>query len=65
MNRVQMVWDNYDIKHNPNVAKKYPLLYKEVREHDKISTSSWYTLSDNAYAEYLTYFNDNTIGYID
>lgn len=40
MKRVQMVFDNYDIKQNPGVVKKYPLLYKEVQEHDRISTSS-------------------------
>lgn len=64
MKRVQMVFDNYDIKQNPDVVKKYPLLYKEVQEHDRISTSSWYTLSDSAYTEYLAYFSDHTIGYI-
>ena len=50
---VQMVHDNYDIKHNPKVREKYPLLYAEVVTHDKISSSSWYDLSMKAYWEYL------------
>lgn len=36
----QITRDNYDILHNPEVKKKYPKLYTEVLEHDKISTSS-------------------------
>ena len=42
MNHVQMVNDNYDVIHNPKVKEKYPTLYKEVVEHDRVSTSSWY-----------------------
>ena len=64
MNHVQMVNDNYDVIHNPKVKEKYPLLYKEVVEHDKVSTSSWYELSDAAYKEYQEYINDKSIGYI-
>ena len=64
MNHVQMVNDNYDIIHNPNVKKKYPTLYKEVVEHDRVSMSSWYDLSDEAYKEYLLYVKDEKIGYI-
>lgn len=58
---VQMVNDNYDVIHNPNVKAKYPILYAEIIEHDKSSTSSWYDLSDEAYAEYLCYIDDETI----
>ena len=60
---VQIVVDHYDICHNPNVKIKYPQLYKEVIEHDKFVTSSWYDLSKQAYEEYLLYVDDNTIGY--
>lgn len=61
---VQIARDNYDITHNINVKEKYPTLYLEVYLHDKISTSSWYDLSDKAYAEYNEYINDKEIGYI-
>lgn len=64
MNHVQMVNDNYDVIHNPKVKEKYPTLYKEVVEHDRVSTSSWYELSDTAYKEYQKYINDKSIGYI-
>ena len=64
MNQVQMVNDNYDVIHNQKVKEKYPTLYKEVVEHDKVSTSSWYELSDNAYKEYQEYINDKSIGYV-
>ncbi len=61
---VQLVTDNYDIQHNPNVRLKYPSLYREVMEHDSKLTSSWYDLSETAYNEYLEYFFDIGIGYI-
>lgn len=61
--QVQMVKDNYDILHNPQVKLKYPNLYREVKEHDKISTSSWYDLKVDAYNEYLSYLDDASIGY--
>ena len=64
MNSVQMVNDNYDIIHNPKVKEKYSLLYKEVSDHDKISMSSWYDLSDKAYEEYRQYVDDSSIGYL-
>lgn len=51
-NRVQMINDNYDIIHDLTVREKYPILFSEVCEHDRISTSSWYSLSDEAYEEY-------------
>lgn len=51
-NRVQMIDDNYDIIHDLTVRERYPILFKEVCEHDRISTSSWYSLSDEAYEEY-------------
>ena len=47
------------------VKEKYPNLYKEVYEHNKISRSSWYEFSKKAYDEYRKYLKDNTIGYID
>ena len=64
MHSVQMVKDNYDIKHNPKVKEKYPLLYEEVVRHDEESFSSWYNLSNKAYWEYLEYMDDRDIGYV-
>ena len=64
MHSVQMRTDNYDIKHNPKVKEKYPLLYIEVVKHDEVSFSSWYELSDKAYWEYLKYMDDHDIGYV-
>ncbi len=61
---VQMVHDNYDVIHNPNVKQKYPTLYKEVMEHDHVSTSSWYDLTTEAYKEYQRYIEDENIGYV-
>lgn len=61
---IQMARDNYDVINNPKVKEKYPNLYKTVLEHDKISTSSWYILDDEAYKEYLEYHEDKSIGYI-
>lgn len=60
----QIARDNYDIIHNPNVKTKYPTLYKEVLEHDKVSTSSWYDLSSEAYKEFQEYIQDKSIGYV-
>ena len=48
----------YSIQIIPNddihdyAKKRYPNLYKEVLDHDKISKSSWYELSEVAYNEY-------------
>lgn len=56
-NRVQMINDNYYIIHDLTVREKYPILFKEVCEHDRISTSSWYSLSDEAYEEYQKWCN--------
>lgn len=64
MEHIQMVNDNYDIIHNPCVKGKYPNLYKEVIDHDKVSNSSWYDLTEIAYKEYNEYINDKTIGYV-
>ena len=61
---VQMIHDNYDIKHNQKVREKYPLLYAEVVEHDKLVFSVWYNLSMKAYCEYLEYMDDKDIGYV-
>ena len=60
---VQMVCDNYDVLHNPKVKEKYPTLYEEVYQHDKVSLSSWYTLSDEAYHEFKKYVVDDSISY--
>ncbi len=64
LNSVQMVSDNYDVIHNPKVREKYPTLYKEVVEHDRVSTSSWYKLSNVAFNEYQDYMQDDSIGYV-
>ena len=64
MYSVQMVRDNYDIKNNPKVKGKYPLLYEEVCRHDKDSNSSWYNLSGKAFSEYQTYVTDRDIDYL-
>ena len=60
-----LVRDNYDILHNPKVKENYPRLYAEVLHHDEKCKSSWYVLSDSAFAEYGAYQNDYKIGYID
>lgn len=52
-----MINDNYYIIHDLTVREKYPILFKEVCEHDRISTSSWYSLSDEAYEEYQKWCN--------
>ena len=57
-NHVQMVFDNYNILHNEEIRKRYPNLYQEVYNHDKITMSSWYDLSDSAYDEYKKWCND-------
>lgn len=61
---VQMVNDNYDVKHNPKVKELYPTLYEEVVAHDRISVSSWYDLSDEAFEEYQAYRENKDIGYV-
>lgn len=58
---VQMIDDNYDIIHNPKIKEKYPSLYKEVVEHDKLVTSSWYDLSELASKEYKQYIAQTDI----
>ncbi len=64
MKSVQMINDNYDIIHNPKVKELYPMLYKEVVEHDKNVLSSWYELSDEAYKEYKLYCDNKEICYV-
>ena len=59
----QIVRDNYDILNNPKVKERYPNLYKEVLEHDKISISSWYEFTSTAYEEYQAYKLDDSIDY--
>ena len=61
---VQMVSDNHDIKVNPKVRGLYPNLYREVVQHDKISHSSWYSLSKQAFDEFWDYYNNKNIGYV-
>lgn len=63
-NSVRMVMDNHDIKFNEKVRERYPDLYHEVLEHDRDSFSSWYSLSDIAYQQWLVYMNDTEIGYV-
>jgi hypothetical protein len=46
---VQIVRNGIVIDH---AEKRYPHLYNEVYAHDKISSSSWYDLSPEAYNEY-------------
>ena len=54
---IQMINDNYDIIHN--YQYKYPVLYAEICAHDKLSHSSWYDLTEQAYQEYQAYFKDH------
>lgn len=61
MKQVQLVYDNYDILHNPKVKEKYPKLYEEVINNDRISNSSWCDLTEEAYKEYLLYSEDMEI----
>ena len=63
MASVQLVSENSDIKFNPMVRELYPALYVEVVRHDLDSNSSWYELSDKAYAEYVDYMNNASIGF--
>ena len=53
MHSVQII-DNYSItnKYPYEIKIAYPNLFKEVLKHDKITSSSWYDLSDAAFAEY-------------
>jgi hypothetical protein len=59
MPSVQII-DNHSIKNRSslNCKKRYPALYREVLEQDRVSTSSWYTLSDKAYSEYRRYWRE-------
>lgn len=61
---IQIRTDNYDITHNIKVKEKYPQLYQEVVDHDKVSTSSWYDLSHAAFLEFEAYVNDDSLGYV-
>jgi hypothetical protein len=40
-----------DMVHD-HTEKRYPHLYDEVMKHDRISGSSWYDLTPEAYEEY-------------
>jgi hypothetical protein len=53
MPSIQII-DNYSITNkNPNEMKLvYPHLFKEVQKHDKVTSSSWYELSEVAFGEY-------------
>lgn len=64
MNYVQLMFDDYDILHNPEVRKKYPILYAEVAKSCEQKLDSSYFLSHKAYEEYLQYINDINIEYI-
>lgn len=50
--QVQMINNNYYILNDRQAKQKYPHLYAEVLSHDKVCTSSWYDLTDKAFAEY-------------
>jgi hypothetical protein len=53
MSSVQII-DSYSItNNNPSEMKLvYPHLFKEVLKHDKVTSSSWYELSEAAFGEY-------------
>ena len=61
---VQIVVEHHDIKVNPAVREKYPILCAEVDRHDLDSFSSWYELTDEAYDQWLKYIDDDTIPFI-
>ena len=61
---VQIVVEHHDIKVNPAVREKYPILCAEVDCHDLDSFSSWYELTDEAYDQWLKYIDDDTIPFI-
>jgi hypothetical protein len=46
---VQIIRNDLIIRH---AEKRYPHLYSEVYAYDKISSSSWYSLTQEAYEEY-------------
>ena len=52
---IQMAHDNHVIKNDPKVRERYPALYAAVVSHDRVSQSSWYTLSDEAFRQYQAY----------
>jgi len=58
---IQMIPLNYDILRDDAAPKLYPHLFAEVKAHDRYTCSSWYELSNEAYAEYEKYIeNRNT-----
>lgn len=61
---VRLTPDNYDITHNLKVRSKYPVLCKEVEQHDITDKSPWYSLSACAFAEYMQYKADTSLGYV-
>lgn len=58
---VQMINDNYRIIHSEVAKQRYPKLYDEVVEHDRLVSSSWYDLSDEAYEEYNQWVEDSDV----
>jgi hypothetical protein len=59
MKDVQII-DNYSITNKSYLRCKsrYPTLYREILKHDKVTSSSWYKLSDKAYSEYINYWRE-------
>jgi hypothetical protein len=60
MPNVQII-DNYSIinKSYLKVKDRFPALYREVLTHDKVTSSSWYELSDKAYSQYTKYWRES------
>jgi hypothetical protein len=57
MKDVQII-DNYSLFWKSEFKNRYPRLSQEVKEHDRITSSSWYHLSDEAFSECMEYFKD-------
>ena len=55
---IQMISLNYDILRDDAAPKLYPHLFAEVSAHDHYTRSSWYDLSNEAYAEYEKYIEN-------
>lgn len=58
---IEMIQDSYLILNHPDVARKFPQLFKEVSEHNKKSMSTLYSLSEKAYQEYSMLTQDRTL----
>lgn len=56
---VQMIDANYYIKNDREAPTRYRKLYNAVVRHDKVSSSSWYDLTEDEYIEYEDYMNSH------